>query len=88
MVVFPASFPHQYPVGQLVVHPPSKIVSHPKGNKLPCLLLAHPPSGNLLALGRGEIIPGFIRSRLTLAVYDVAHSLPLGGVGRGFPFTE
>jgi hypothetical protein len=23
-----------------------------------------------------------------LAVYDVAHSLPLGGAGRDFPFTE
>ena len=33
-------------------------------------------------------MPGFIRSPRTLAIYDVAHSLPRGGVGRGFPFTE
>ena len=31
---------------------------------------------------KGKLIPP------TLAVYDVAHSLPLGGAGRGFPFTE
>jgi hypothetical protein len=30
---------------------------------------------------------GFIRSPPMLAVYDV-HSLPLGGAGRDFPFTE
>ena len=51
-----------------------------------------PPHYNnvfLLVLGRGRIlIPGFIRSPPTLAVYDVANSLPRGGVGRDFPFTE
>ena len=42
-----------------------------------------------LALVRGRIlISGFARSPLTLAVYDVVHSLPIGGVGRGFPFAE
>ena len=42
-----------------------------------------------MALGRGRIlVPGFTRSPPTLAVYDVAHSLPLGGVGRDFPFIE
>ena len=36
-----------------------------------------------LALGRGRIvIPGFIRSPPTIAVYDISHSLP---GGRGFP---
>ena len=46
------------------------------------------PPGRPQALGRGRIlIPGFIRSLPTLAVYDVSHSLPLGGVGNGFPFT-
>ena len=34
-----------------------------------------------MTLGRERIlIPGFIRSRPTLAVYDVAYFLPLGGV--------
>jgi hypothetical protein len=28
------SFPHLYVVGQLVVHPPSRIVSHPKHKEL------------------------------------------------------
>ena len=47
--------------------------------------LIRPPKRRL-ALGRGRIlIPGFIRSPPTLAVYDVAHSLPLGGAGRGSP---
>jgi hypothetical protein len=42
-----------------------------------------------LTLGRRRIfIPGFLRFPPTLAVYDVAHSLPLGGVIRGFSFTE
>ena len=42
-----------------------------------------------MTLGRGIIlISEFISSPPTLAVYDVAHSLPLGGVGRDFPFTE
>ena len=31
---------------------------------------------------------GFIQSPPTLVVYDVAHSLPRGGVGRGFLFNE
>ena len=67
---------------------PSRIVSHPK-DKLPWPLPAHPPSGRSLALDRGRIlIPAFIWSPPTLAVYDVAHTLLLGGVGGGFPFTE
>ena len=42
-----------------------------------------------MPLATGKIfIPGFVRSPPTLAVYDVAHSLPLGGADRGFPFTE
>jgi len=40
------------------------------------------PLGRLLALDKGRIlIPGFIRSLPMLAVYDVVHSLPLGGAG-------
>ena len=47
------------------------------------------PPINPLALGRGRIlIPGFIRSPPKLAVYDVPHSLLLGGVDMDFPFTE
>jgi hypothetical protein len=46
------------------------------------------PPRRPMALGRGRIhIPGFIQFPPTLAVYDV-HSLPLGGVGRDFPFFE
>jgi hypothetical protein len=33
-------------------------------------------------------MPGFIQSPATLAVDEVAHSLPLGGAGRGFYLTE
>ena len=40
-------------------------------------------------LGRETIlIPGFVRSTPMLAIYDVAHSLPLRGVYRDFPITE
>ena len=47
------------------------------------------PLGRPLAFGIGRIfIVGFIRSPPTLAVYDVAHSLPQGDVGRGFHYTE
>ena len=50
-------------------------------------LLTHPPK-RPFELGRERIlIPGFVRSPM-LAVYDVAHSLLQGGIGRGFPFTE
>ena len=34
------------------------------------------------------MVVGFIQSPPTLAVYDVAHSLPLGGAGGGFPFID
>ena len=57
-----------------------RIFSKPK-SKFPWTLypLIRPPR-RLLALARGRIlIPGFIRSPPTLAVYDFAHSLPLGG---------
>ena len=39
-----------------------------------------------LALGRRKILfPGFIRCPPNISVYNVAHSIPLGGAGRGFP---
>ena len=42
-----------------------------------------------MALGTGRIlIPGFFRSSPTLAVFDVSHFLPLGGVGKRFFFSE
>jgi hypothetical protein len=76
------SFPHLHAVGQLVVH-------LPKDKKLPCPYLPTHSLGRPLALARGRIlILGFIWSLPKLAVYDVAHSLPLGDVGRGFSFTE
>ena len=41
------------------------------------------PPKRSLALSRGRIlIQGFILPPSTFAVYDVAHSLPLGGVDR------
>ena len=50
--------------------------------------LIRPPRRSL-ALGRWRIlIPGFIHLPPLLAVYNIFHSLPLGGTGRGFPFTE
>ena len=33
-------------------------------------------------------MPEFICSPPMLAIYDIAHSLPLRGSGRDFPFTE
>ena len=33
-------------------------------------------------------MPGLIRFPPIFVLYDVAHSLPLGGVSRNFPFTE
>jgi hypothetical protein len=78
-----------YSVGQFVFHPPSRIFFHLKDMKFPGLypLIRHPRRP--FALGRGKIlILGFIRTPTTLAVYGVAHSLPLKGVDRDFPFTE
>jgi hypothetical protein len=41
----------------------------------------------MLRLGR-VLKPGFIRFFPKLAVYHIAHSLPLGSEGEVFPFTE
>ena len=72
----------------IVVLPPSRIVSHSKRNSLVLYPLIHPPR-KPFSLGRGRIlIPGFIRSPPTLIVWDVAHSFPLGGADRDFPFIE
>ena len=77
---------HHHAVGELAVHPPSRIVFHPKDKKLPCTL---PALRRTLALGRGRIlIPGFIRSLPTSAACDVSHCLLLGDVDMNFPFTE
>ena len=47
------------------------------------------PPRRPLPVDRGRIlIPRFIQSPSTLTAYDVAHSLPLGGVDWDFPFTE
>ena len=70
-----------------MVYLSSKIVSPPKDKKLPWTLSAHPPWEK--TFGRGWIlIPGFIRSPPTLAIYKLAQSLPLGCVDRHFPFTK
>ena len=71
------------------IHPPSRMVSHPKDKKFPDLYLLIRPPRRPLALGRGsKLIPGFILSSLTSSVYGVAHSLLLVGAVRGFSFTE
>ena len=45
--------------------------------------------GRPFAFGIGRIlIQGFIRTPPRLPVNDAVHSLPLGGVSKGFPFTE
>ena len=50
-------------------------LSHSKNKKLPSHLPAHPPSVKTVVLGRRIIlIPRFIQSSPTLAVYDIAHS--------------
>ena len=42
-----------------------------------------------MALGIGRIlIQGLFQLPPKLAAYDIAHSLPLGNIGRDFPFTE
>jgi hypothetical protein len=72
-----------------VVHPPSRIVPHPKDKNFSDLYSLILPPRRLLTFGRGRIlIPRFIQSPSTLTAYDVAHSLPLGGVDWDFPFTE
>ena len=89
IIGFPVPFPYLHAVGQLVVHPPSRIVSHPRTRSFRDLyLLIHPPR-RPFAIFRGRILPpGFIRSPPTLAVNDVSHFLPLGGTSRGVSFTE
>ena len=72
-----------------MVHPPSRIVYHPEYKKLNRPLPAHPLSKRpLVFVERRILIPGFIRSTPTLAVYDVPPTLPLGSIGRGYPFAE
>ena len=56
-------------------------ISHPQENKLPWDL-------PITLGGRRFLIPKFIRSPSTLAIYDTAYSLPLGGVDRYFLFSE
>ena len=83
LVSIPVPFPHLHAVGQLVVHLPSRIVSHPD-----LYPLLRPPGRSLALVRRRICIPGFIRSPSKLAVYDVSHSFPLGGLGKDFAFTE
>jgi len=65
-------FPHAHDVGQLVVHPPSRIVSHPKETRSwPDFYSLIRPPGRPFALGRGRIlIPGFIWFPPMLAAYS------------------
>jgi hypothetical protein len=51
------------------------------------VLIRSPSSLSVISIGR-ILIPGFICSPPTLAVVDVTHYIPLGNVGRDFPFTE
>ena len=50
--------------------------------------LIRPPRKPLALEWRRILIPRFIRSPPMLVVYDTAHSLPLWGVDRGFPFIK
>ena len=64
---------------------PSRIVPILRTRSGPDLYQVILPPRKQLALGRERIlIPEFIRVLPTLAVYDVVHSLPLGGVDRDF----
>ena len=89
VVVFPILFHIFMPLANLWLirlqgqFPILRIISYPD------LYPLNRPPKRSLALGRGRIlIPGFIWPPPMLAANDVAHCLPLGGVGRGFPFTE
>ena len=48
------SFPQLRAVGQLVVHPPSRIVSHPKDKTLPWQLPAYLPSEKAVGTLKSE----------------------------------
>ena len=89
VVVFPILFHIFMPLANLWLirlqgqFPILRIISYPD------LYPLNRPPKRSLALGRGRIlIPGFICPPPKFAANDVAHCLPLGGVGRGFPFTE
>ena len=82
MWYIPVSFSYLHAVGKLVVHPPTRIVSHSK-DKLSWLLPAHSPFEKAVDTG-----PEIHSSPPTLAVYSVNHSLPLGSVDRDFRYTE
>ena len=76
-------------VGQLLDHPPSRKVTYPKDKSCPDLYPLIRPPRRPLTFCRGRILNlEFIWFPPTIAVYSVAHSLPLWGVGRDFPFTE
>ena len=83
----PVPLPHLHAVSQLAYHAHSGTVSPRRRSFRDLYLLIRPTRKT--ALGRGRnLIPGFTRFFLALSVYDVAPSLPLGGVFRDFPFTE
>ena len=61
----------------------------PRKRSCPDLYPLIRPPKRPLTLARARIlISGFVRSPATLAVYDVAHSLPRVVLSRGIPFNE
>ena len=50
--------------------------------------LIRPPKSSLALCAGRFLIRGFVWSPPMLAFYDISHSLPRAGVGRGFPFIE
>ena len=89
MWYYPVLFPHLHAVGQLVIHPSSRIISLPMDKKLSWPLSAHPPSEKAMTLDRGRIrIPRFIWSPSTLAFCGIAQSLPPGVIDGDSSFIE
>ena len=76
-----ASFPHLMPLANLWI-----IL---RTRSFPDLYPLVRSSRRPFVFGRGRILVlEFMRSPATLAIYGIAHSIPLGGVDRDFPFTE
>ena len=89
MVVFPFPFHIFMPLANLWVIRLQGQFPFLRIRNFPDLYPLVRPPRRPLSLDKGRILtPGFIRSPPTLAVYDAAHSFPLGGAGRDFPFSE
>ena len=89
MGVFPFPFHISMPLANLWLIRLQGLFPFLRTRSCPDLYPLIRPPRRPLAFSRERIhIPEFIRSPPTLALYDFAHSLPLGGVGSVFPFIE